>query len=284
MAEPQITVVERSVVGKRLDQSLCEDVVVVTRNHAAVVDGATDRAGHQYDGLTGGRFAALAVGAAIETLAAGADARAATDVMTAALAVAVRCCGGSPPGAAGPWANVVVYSAARREVWRVGDQHYAVDPGEPHGTVSLGSKKVDDVAYAFRSAVTEAAVLHGLDPDDARGNDPGAAAIRPLVLAQHAFANREGHPLGYPAVDGTTVPTSMIEVVPVPLSARRVVLASDGYQSLLPTVAETEAEYRRMLDADPLCVRGMRGAGKPWEPGTSGPDDRSWLLLDVSSV
>jgi hypothetical protein len=52
----------------------CEDGIVVTDSLAAVIDGATDKTGYRFQGLTGGRYAMLACADALHSLDGGADA------------------------------------------------------------------------------------------------------------------------------------------------------------------------------------------------------------------
>lgn len=266
-------VLEHFVRGKRPDQSLCEDVVVLSSDFVAVVDGATDTSGALFDDLSGGRFAALAVAEAISSLPPATSAREALDSVTGHLAasLAAASCTGEPTYA--PSAQLVMLSLHRREVWRVGDAHYALGD-----VVSYGSKEVDDVSAAFRRAYTQALLAGGADPALLRRTDPGFEAMWALVAVQEAFANRPG-PFGYGVVNGTSVPDCFLEVVPVTSST--VTLASDGYLSLGPDLASSEAFLRSRLRADPLALDPETGTNRGHNPEWDSFDDRAWVRLHL---
>ncbi|MEE9416181.1 MAG: hypothetical protein V3V01_12925 [Acidimicrobiales bacterium] len=57
MAAVVWSVVEQFVEGKS-DDIICEDLIVVTTDFAAVIDGASDETGMKFGGWSGGRFAA----------------------------------------------------------------------------------------------------------------------------------------------------------------------------------------------------------------------------------
>ena len=79
---------ERFVAGKHGDERRCEDAVVSTAHHVAVIDGATTEPGHEIEGRAPGRFAMETVAAAIRALPAGVDAASAISDLSAPTAPA----------------------------------------------------------------------------------------------------------------------------------------------------------------------------------------------------
>lgn len=71
-----------------------------------------------------------------------------------------------------------------------------------------------------------------------------------------------------------------VRTIPVPEPPTEVVLASDGYPQLCPTLAESEAALRRQLDDDPFCIRTFK-ATKGRMVGNQSFDDRAYLRLGV---
>lgn len=264
-------VLEQFVAGKG-DPRLCEDAVVVTDAHAAVVDGATDVTGRRYDGVAGGRWAMRACVQAIEAFPGDIDARAAVATMTRGLAARVDA---GLPAAARPCASVTIYSARHRQVWQIGDVgfHY---PGLPRD-IGQPRKLVDLVAAQFRAAVIAAADAAG-DVDLER-EDPGRIAARALISRQGALRNTVG-PYGYAGIDGRAVPHSLVFVRQLPDAVHELVLASDGYPDILPTLAASEALLARLLAEDPRCVGALQGT-KGLERGQQSYDDRAYLRLRV---
>src|SRR5437762_4691569 len=177
-------VVERFVQGKS-GAVECEDAVVVTAAHAAVVDGATDMSGIRYPSLTGGQLAAAACVEAIQALPADADAGAAVVAMTDLLASRL-------PVGARPAASVAIYSARRRQVWQVGDGGYwwpvyRQGRGSRVGSSTRSPRSFGPVLAAYTAAGS-------VDPAT---SDPGREAIMPLLVRQGVVANRADSPYGF---------------------------------------------------------------------------------------
>ena len=129
-----------------------EDRLVSTENFVAVIDGATNSG--PVGGRSGGIVAAEAVAETIAALPAHVSARQFADAATECLAARL----GQWPDKmkARPCASVVVWSAHRQEVWRVGDCHFRVD-----ATAFAGEKLVDRLSYASRCAVVKGRLLAG---------------------------------------------------------------------------------------------------------------------------
>jgi hypothetical protein len=272
-----IEVVESFAAGKSPDRS-CEDVVVVTDHFAAVIDGGTDLSGRLYGGMPGGLFAARTIADEIRAL----EPDVGVDAFVARLAHGLRRAvtsvdGPLRPDTVWPYASVVCLSAARRQVWRVGDCHAVVD-GAPHH----GGKRVDDAAYAFRAAVTAALLARGTPIETVLADDPGTQASLPLYEIQQHLANRPG-PWGYGVVNGDPVPPELVDVLTLPDHAHEVVLASDGYPEILATLADSERRLRELLAEDPTATGPLWRVGKSLRPGHDSMDDRAWLRLAVAA-
>src|SRR5436190_10037908 len=66
----------------------------------------------------------------------------------------------------------------------------------------------------------------------------------------------------------------MVTVLPVPPDVTEVVLASDGYRDVLPTLAATERRLAEQLAVDPWCIGPLRGTKAAWRgasASTTGP-------------
>jgi glycerophosphoryl diester phosphodiesterase len=60
----------------------------------------------------------------------------------------------------------------------------------------------------------------------------------------------------------------------------QLVIASDGYPRILPTLKACEESLACLLARDPMCVGPLRGT-KGITPGHSSYDDRAYLRLQV---
>ncbi|MBM2614963.1 hypothetical protein JIG36_05240 [Actinoplanes sp. LDG1-06] len=268
-------IVEQFVLGKTGDPQACEDAIVVTAAHAAVIDGATDLSGRTYAGRPGGWWAMAACRDAVLQLPPDADAHAAVEAMTSVLQART---GPGLTAAERPSAAVTVYSRARREIWQVGDVGFAYR-GLP-ATVGQPRKLVDQIAASFRAAVVAAEVAAGtLTLDSAPEIDPGRLGARALISRQGALRNRIG-PYGYAAIDGRPVPRPLVKVHPIPEDINELTLASDGYPLIGETLAASEAELAALLEKDPWCVAELAGT-KGVGPGQLSFDDRAYLRIRI---
>ena len=50
-------IIEKSIIGKSTDQSLCEDGLFISEDFIAVIDGVTAKSPGLFNGKTGGRAA-----------------------------------------------------------------------------------------------------------------------------------------------------------------------------------------------------------------------------------
>lgn len=264
-------VVESTCVPKHPGR-VCEDAVVVTDHHAAVVDGATTPHAVGSSGRTTGRIARDAVTAAITTLAPDATL---PDFLRAARAGIAAAAVADDLEVGLPVAVAVVYSAWHRQVWVVGDCRWAVN-----GTGAATTRRdVDDVAVEARAVILRAALAAGHTVDELMVDDVGRQATAPIRAAKRAFRNAGPDcPWAFAALAGDSTPADhLVSVVAVPRGSQ-VVLASDGYLSAAATLDAAEAELAAALAADPLCI-GPARATKCLQPGWDSFDDRAYLRL-----
>ncbi|XVQ09605.1 hypothetical protein ACQP1W_44990 [Spirillospora sp. CA-255316] len=265
VGSPPPGIAEAFIAGKSA-HAPCEDVLLVTAHHVGIFDGMSSPLRRDGEPASGRAFADAAAQALL-AVDPDVDAMTAVDLITRRLAEI----GVSHAGPSGCVA--AIYARDRGEVWRVGDVHVAIgDRRLP------GGKRVDAAMAGFRAAINAAALAAGTPLTDIIRDDPGLAAAAPLLAVQPTLANHPGA-FGYGVLNGTPVPTEMIEVYPVP-PTERVVLASDGYLGPEPTFAEAERELRQAMADDPACIGPLWTMGKPLTPNTSGPDDRSYIRIE----
>jgi hypothetical protein len=265
-------IIEAFVAGKRTDQNLCEDVIALTPDFAAVIDGATDPSGASFNGVSGGRFAALTLADTISALPRETSAHEAINTLTQSLHDAVDTSDTIGVPTYSPCASIVIYSDHHREIWSVGDCAYRVDEHERHP-----HKEIDEVTAAYRRAWTWALLSSGAHPDQIRAQDPGFQAMWPLVEMQERFANTTGTPYSYGVLNGTDVPSEHIEMRKVG-AAGILALSSDGYPRLLGTRAASDAYLTKALAADPMSLSAS-APNRGWLPGLASYDDRAWIQL-----
>lgn len=272
-----VRIIESFVEGKD-PEGACEDILVMSDRAVAVIDGASDESGLRLRGLAGGRFAAEVLAEAIEAGHEDADARAFADRLTQALVDQGHAALGRGLTNADRWpvASVIYLSVVHRQLWRIGDCNALVD-----SVFHDGTKLVDDAAYSFRAVVNAALMRRGTTLDEVLANDPGHAAARVLFDNQQQLANRPGR-WGFGCINGKPVPTELIDVIDLPDECE-IVLASDGYPELLPTLAETEARLHELLALDPAAVDQLWTMGKSLRPGYRSIDDRAYVRFALDA-
>lgn len=264
MATEKFEIMEQFCRGK-LGSETCEDGMAIGTAFVAVIDGSTSKTPFRLDpSMTNGRFAMLAIRNCLldGTLPAEATADDFCDGitdrlrreydrhgMTATLLVHPE---------QRPCASVVVLSVARHELWLVGDCQVLVD-----GKLHENGKPYESQIAARRAAL----IRQGTPPDEAR------RAIEPLLID----AMREGQNRSYAVVDGFPIYKKGVKVVPLPPHAE-VVLASDGYPFLRPTLSASEDALARQLRDDPQNVDTFI-ATKGLKPNQESFDDRTYVRV-----
>lgn len=271
--------IERFIQSKSPDPESCEDGVVVTGSHAAVIDGATNKSGVTFGSVSPGRMAMLLVSEAVESFGPeiapeGALGRINGRIRswyerqgvleTVRTHPASRCT-----------ASLVIYSEPRRELWFIGDCQALVD-----GTTFQFHKEADRVLSDLRALILHVELSKGATERDLMKLDLGRERILEFLKLQTQLQNsRYECEFTYHVVDGfSSDPARQITIVPVPETAAELVLASDGYPRLFPTLAETEAYLAEVLEQDPLCFRRWRST-KGRSKGNFSFDDRSYVRV-----
>lgn len=271
-----ISIIEQTVEAKTGDHRTCEDAIFIGKHHVAVIDGATAKSDGLIDGKSPGQIAQEVISNALLQLDGSEDGRTALRKITEVCS-GLRTAWSQQQGrsASVPIATLVVYSKRRREIWRVGDCYFALN-----GRTSAQSSLVDRIASEARAAFDVACIQSGVRYEQLLVHDLGRDAILPLLLRQAAFMNNSNAgQYGYGAVDGTTKALDFLEIIDAS-GATDIVLASDGYPELLPSLAESEAKLASIISADPLLIYDWK-ATKGVTQGLKSFDDRAYLRISV---
>jgi len=258
-----------------------EDAVVVTAYFAAVIDGATPKTSFRYpNDETPGQMAARLLSSAIEGLPPEADCQTAIRLLSRALHQE-----GIAP-ADRPTASIVIYSERRREVWAVGDCLFAtlsVRKGQKAEMQRfVRSKLIDLQLSAWRRDILLSGLSRGIyTKEQIMEDDPGRKLIQPFISRQVRYQNLDSdHPLAYGVLDGESVPARFIYCYPLGQEVKEIILASDGYPTLFPTLQESEEYLHQQLAADPLCIGPLLGT-KCVKKGQLSYDDRTYLRIEI---
>ncbi|MFS0725688.1 hypothetical protein [Paenibacillus sp. 1P07SE] len=273
-------IMETKLASKTGDPDTCEDRYCLTEHYACVIDGATDVSGKRYGNRTSGQVIASALEEGVRALPPGLGIEQLMKQLNERLIQTYQELGmydeiQEHPHSI-PSASMALYSPQRHQVWMIGDCQCMLD-----GELYSNEKKVDSITAYTRSMLLESEVLRGKTIAELMESDPSRGVIRPLIQAQYVMQNTaQPSQYGYVAVTGFEFDLGQIKMVDVPAATRELVLASDGYPLLRPTLAESEAELQRILETDPLCFREYKLA-KGLQAGNESFDDRTYVRLEL---
>ncbi len=292
-------IIESSIIGKK-SQEACEDGMVVTDDFIAVIDGSTSKTPkHLNPDMKNGRYAMMLISEYIrEELKADASVDDFCQGVTAYIYNKVyEKLGVEERLQEHPeerlTASAILYSRTRNEVWMVGDCQAIID-----GKLYENGKPYEQEIARKRVELIE----QGLSPAEARKQ------IEPLLIkAMLSGQNRtytviDGFPIYREGVkvvsvsDSCSVQDSVQDSVPasdsvpcsdsvsasgtISVSSSEIVLASDGYPFLEPTLAASEAALAEQIANDPQNIHSFI-ATKGIVEGNKSFDDRTYIRFSV---
>lgn len=284
-------IIESSIIGKKSPEA-CEDGMVVTDDFIAVIDGSTSKTPkHLNPDMKNGRYAMMLISEYIqEELKADASVDEFCQGVTAYIYNKVyEKLGVEERLKKHPeerlTASAILYSRTRNEVWMVGDCQAIID-----GKLYENGKPYEEKIARKRVELIE----QGLSPAEARKQ------IEPLLIK----AMLSGQNQTYTVIDGFPIYREGVKVVSVsdsssvqdsvpasdsvpcsdsasasdtiPSSSSEIVLASDGYPFLKPTLAASEAALAEQIANDPQNIRSFI-ATKGIVEGNKSFDDRTYI-------
>ena len=284
-------IIESSIIGKK-SQEACEDGMVVTDDFIAVIDGSTSKTPkHLNPDMKNGRYAMMLISEYIrEELKADASADDFCQGVTAYIYNKVyEKLGVEERLKEHPeerlTASAILYSRTRNEVWMVGDCQAIIagklyENGKPYEQ-EIARKRVE-------------LIEQGLSPAEARKQ------IEPLLIEamlsgqNQTYTVIDGFPIyregvkvvsvsdsssvqdSVPASDSVPCSGSVSASGTISVSSSEIVLASDGYPFLKPTLAASEAALAEQIANDPQNIHSFI-ATKGIVEGNKSFDDRTYI-------
>lgn len=294
-------IIESCIIGKKSPEA-CEDGMVVTDDFIAVIDGSTSKTPkHLNPDMKNGRYAMMLISEYIrEELKADASVDDFCQGVTAYIYNKVyEKLGVEERLKEHPeerlTASAILYSRTRNEVWMVGDCQAIID-----GKLYENGKPYEQEIARKRVELIE----QGLSPAEARKQ------IEPLLIE----AMLSGQNQTYTVIDGFPIYREGVKVVSVSdscsvqdsvpasnsvpasdsvpcsdsvsasgtffVSSSEIVLASDGYPFLEPTLAASEAALAEQIANDPQNIHSFI-ATKGIVEGNKSFDDRTYIRFLV---
>ena len=284
-------IIESSIIGKKSPEA-CEDGMVVSDDFIAVIDGSTSKTPkHLNPDMKNGRYAMMLISeyireelkadASVDDFCLGVTAYIYNKVYEK-LGVEERL---KEHPEERLTASAILYSRTRNEVWMVGDCQAIID-----GKLYENGKSYEQEIARKRVELIE----QGLSPAEARKQ------IEPLLIK----AMLSGQNQTYTVIDGFPIYREGVKVVSVsdscsvqdsvpasdsvpcsdsasasgtiPSSSSEIVLASDGYPFLKPTLAASEATLAEQIANDPQNIHSFI-ATKGIVEGNKSFDDRTYI-------
>ena len=267
-------IIEQQSIGKD-SKKKNEDLIVVTADFIAVIDGSTSKTQRRVCWwMSNGRCAAKTVARFIRHMSPKTTSAEFCKGVTAAIARKyskrhLDLYLSHPEERL--TASCIVYSRLRREIWMVGDCQCLVGDNyfdNPKPSEHLMAERRANEAHRLMSEGKETV-------DSLLAHDSARDAIIPLLIEEMKNQNKT-----YAVIDGFPIPRQKVRVIPLDFSPWTVVLASDGYPSLLPTLAESEEALAAQRQRDPLNINTFK-ATKAFLPQNNSFDDRSYIRFTV---
>ena len=284
-------IIESCIIGKKSPEA-CEDGMVVTDDFIVVIDGSTSKTPkHLNPDMKNGRYAMMLITEYIrEELKADASVDEFCQGVTAYIYNKVyEKLGVEERLKEHPeerlTASAILYSRTRNEVWMVGDCQAIIG-----GKLYENGKPYEEKIARKRVELIE----QGLSPAEARKQ------IEPLLIKamlsgqNQTYTVIDGFPIyregvkvvsvsdsssvqdSVPASDSVPCSDSVSASGTIPSSSSEIVLASDGYPFLKPTLAASEAALAEQIANDPQNIHSFI-ATKGIVEGNKSFDDRTYI-------
>ena len=284
-------IIESCIIGKKSPEA-CEDGMVVTDDFIAVIDGSTSKTPkHLNPDMKNGRYAMMLISEYIrEELKADASVDDFCQGVTAYIYNKVyEKLGVEERLKEHPeerlTASAILYSRTKNEVWMVGDCQAIIA-----GKLYENGKPYEEKIARKRVELIE----QGLSPAEARKQ------IEPLLIKamlsgqNQTYTVIDGFPIyregvkvvsvsdscsvqdSVPASDSVPCSDSVSASGTISVSSSEIVLASDGYPFLEPTLAASEAALAEQIANDPQNIHSFI-ATKGIVEGNKSFDDRTYI-------
>ena len=275
-ASSKAVVVEQALTGKHSPAD-CEDGIVVADNYIAVIDGSTSKTPkHYHPTMRNGRYAMTLISDFLRQAPASLSVTEFCNRVTQVIHQAYPLDDSQPRRSPEQrlCASAVVCSLLRKEIWMIGDCQCMVDGHLYTNDKPSEATMAEERSRLFPTLLTE-------HPDMVRDgrivHDYARDAILPKLIASMQGENRT-----YAVIDGFDIFMPGVKVITLRQDEPHdIVLASDGYPFLRPTLKDSEAALCKQLVIDPYNIHTFK-ATKGLMQGNVSFDDRALIRFRLS--
>ena len=291
----KMKIIESSIIGKKSPEA-CEDGMVVTDDFIAVIDGSTSKTPkHLNPDMKNGRYAMMLISEYIqEELKADASVDDFCQGVTAFIYNKVyEKLGVKERLKEHPeerlTASAILYSRTRNEVWMVGDCQAIIagklyENGKPYEE-KIARKRVELIEQGLSLAEARKQIEPLLIKAMLSGQNQTYTVIDGFPIYREgvkvaSVSDSSSVQDSVPASDSVPCSDSVSASGTISVSSSEIVLASDGYPFLKPTLAASEAALAEQIANDPQNIHSFI-ATKGIVEGNKSFDDRTYIRFSV---
>lgn len=282
-------IIESYLQGKKKDQSLCEDCLIVSDRFYGVVDGGTDKTGIDWGkGQTGGKVLSLIVKNAFESN---------NDLPVEKIKKVIN---EKFQGLAKknditisdrmnlPDAAAAIYDNKERKIYYIGDckARFVYITGKLSEQF-IPDLKIDLINSRLRKTIIDMLFELGINPFK-NGRDLGREFITPLLKKQPLLANTDSEGEWFMGIPYEAAKFNIINGVDeiifneirVPKRVNEIIITSDGFVSVEKSLKLSMKMLNKSIKEDPCrCKKYLstKGVGK----GQVLPDDISYVRISM---
>ena len=264
-------IIENFLESKYDDISLCEDGIFHNENFIAVIDGVTPKGKIKWNGQTSGFHAKEVILKGLAELSGKETAPEALGCLNSLLykEYGDRSSFFYDNPEERLQATLVIYNIYHREIWCFGDCQFIIND-----EVFVNEMRIDILLAELRSVYLQLEIRRGKTIQELCENDPSHNIILPILKNQFLFSNCDCE-YGFSVLDGFCSDYSKAVIKKIPPNSL-LVLASDGYPKLMPTLELSEAELDAVKRDDPLCISKFKST-RGFTDGKKSLDDRAYI-------
>ncbi|MDX2245889.1 MAG: protein phosphatase 2C domain-containing protein [Bacteroidia bacterium] len=264
--------IEEFLQGKTGKAEENEDFMFFSENFAAVIDGVTAK---RPEMAGTGRIAAEIIHREIFRLPAETTWEEALEIFTQAIFSHYQQTGIAEAARHDPrlrmGAVTAVFSVFHREIWLMGDCQCLIN-----GHFYENPASIDAVMSEARALYNHIALQTGKNVEDLASHDPGREFISPILQQQSLLQNNPAAgEYAFFVIDGFTPMKNQVKIISVN-KGDEIVLATDGYPRLSPTLEASEKKLREIITRDPMLI-SLYKSTKGVKKGNISFDDRAYL-------
>ena len=181
-------------------------------------------------------------------------------------------------------ASCIVYSRLQRQLWIIGDCQCLVGKSgckDDEYEFFDNPKPYESVLANARAEVARKLLDSGeVTTESLRRDDVARASVIPQMIESMKRQN-----IDYSVVDGFKIPRQKVKVFTFDFEPWTIVMASDGYPILRPTLSASESALAEQCEKDPLNI-GLNPsshfmATKAFAAGFTSFDDRTYIRFTI---